>query len=71
MNFRPESGYEMAVQVFRALGVPIQDKNITEHLKYGRMGASSPGQSSQTMPSYVAAAEGMRTRAGYETFYQS
>ncbi|KAL8728103.1 MAG: hypothetical protein Q9166_005628 [cf. Caloplaca sp. 2 TL-2023] len=29
MNFRPESGYEVAVKVFRAIGVPISDKNIS------------------------------------------
>ncbi|KAL8730906.1 MAG: hypothetical protein Q9181_004508, partial [Wetmoreana brouardii] len=28
MNFRPESGYDVAVKVFRALGLPITDKNI-------------------------------------------
>lgn len=64
MNFRPELGYEMAVQIFRALGVPIQNKNISESFKYGGSGGLSPEQHSQAMPSYVAAAEGIRTRTG-------
>ncbi|KAL8932388.1 MAG: hypothetical protein Q9211_006342 [Gyalolechia sp. 1 TL-2023] len=62
MNFRPESGYEVAVRVFRGLGVPIQDKNASESLKYGGTGKLSPEQRSQAMPSSLAAAEGTRLR---------
>lgn len=31
MNFRPESGYDVAVKVFRALGLPVNDKNISAY----------------------------------------
>ncbi|KAL8846064.1 MAG: hypothetical protein Q9221_008810 [Calogaya cf. arnoldii] len=37
MNFRPESGYDTAVNVFRAIGVPISDKNISPPASQGSL----------------------------------
>ncbi|KAL8932313.1 MAG: hypothetical protein Q9216_006888 [Gyalolechia sp. 2 TL-2023] len=64
MNFRPEAGYEVAVRVFRALGVPIQDKNASKDLTYGATGISSLEQRSQALSSYLTAAEGIRMQNG-------
>lgn len=57
MNFRPESGYEVAVRVFRALGVPIQDKNTSEHGSHSEIARSISPQHFQPRPSYPALGE--------------
>ncbi|KAL9016445.1 MAG: hypothetical protein Q9185_006214 [Variospora sp. 1 TL-2023] len=31
LNFQPDAGYEVAVRIFRSLGVPVQDKNTAIH----------------------------------------
>ncbi|KAL8768839.1 MAG: hypothetical protein Q9209_005020 [Squamulea sp. 1 TL-2023] len=37
MNFRPESGYDVALKVFRAIGVPVSDKNISPPASQGSL----------------------------------
>ncbi|KAL8671155.1 MAG: hypothetical protein Q9168_004332 [Polycauliona sp. 1 TL-2023] len=37
MNFRPDSGYDHAVNVFRAHGVPISDKNLSPPASQGSL----------------------------------
>ncbi|KAL8644632.1 MAG: hypothetical protein Q9210_007156 [Variospora velana] len=38
LNFQPDAGYEVAVRIFRSLGVPVQDKNAAI---YGTQDAGS------------------------------
>ncbi|KAI4276786.1 MAG: hypothetical protein L6R35_006192 [Caloplaca aegaea] len=38
LNFQPDAGYEVAVRIFRSLGVPVQDKNAAI---YGSQDAGS------------------------------
>lgn len=54
MNFRPESGFDTAVRILRALGLPINDKSVPAQASQGRRASSS---SSQVLPRYAAMAE--------------
>ena len=58
MNFRPEQGYETAVQIFQALGMPIQDKNIPQHASQGATGRPLPAQQFRARSSYSATGGG-------------
>lgn len=54
MNFRPESGYDTAVRVLCALGLPINDKSVPA---YANQGGRSSSSTSQILPRYTAIAE--------------
>ncbi|KAL8971514.1 MAG: hypothetical protein Q9197_003239 [Variospora fuerteventurae] len=42
LSFQPDAGYEVAVRIFRSLGVPVQDKNAAI---YGSQDAGSRSES--------------------------
>ncbi|KAI4109858.1 MAG: hypothetical protein LQ339_001642 [Xanthoria mediterranea] len=52
MNFRPESGYDFAVNIFRAIGVPLSDKNISPPASQGSLSRPVPQWSSQQVPQF-------------------
>ncbi|KAL9604679.1 MAG: hypothetical protein Q9219_000399 [cf. Caloplaca sp. 3 TL-2023] len=58
MNFSPESGYEVTVRIFRALGVPIQDKNLSEPARHGSAGILPSSQNLQSRLGNSAAGNG-------------
>lgn len=54
MNFRPESGYDAAVKVFRAIAVPISDKNLSPPASQGSLTRPVSQWSGQQVPKYRA-----------------
>ena len=52
MNFRPESGYDVAVKIFRAIGVPVSDKNIPPSASQSGIIRPVSHSSVQQLPSY-------------------
>ncbi|KAL9586069.1 MAG: hypothetical protein Q9203_003992 [Teloschistes exilis] len=50
MNFRPESGFDTAVRIIQALGLPINDKSVPAQASQGRRTSSSSSQ----VPSHYA-----------------
>ncbi|KAI4261712.1 MAG: hypothetical protein L6R42_003092 [Xanthoria sp. 1 TBL-2021] len=52
MNFRPELGYEFAVNIFRAIGVPLSDKNNSPPASQGSLSRPVPQWSGQQVPQY-------------------
>ncbi|KAL9576747.1 MAG: hypothetical protein Q9212_006849 [Teloschistes hypoglaucus] len=62
MNFRPESGFDTAVRILRALGLPINDKSVPAQASQGRRTSSS---SSQILPRYATIAEETQLKNEY------
>ncbi|KAL8789718.1 MAG: hypothetical protein Q9213_000968 [Squamulea squamosa] len=59
MNFRPESGYNVALKVFRAIGVPVSDKNISPPASQGSLTRPvSQWSAGQQIPHYPVYHEG-------------
>ncbi|KAI4223185.1 MAG: hypothetical protein LQ349_007478 [Xanthoria aureola] len=52
MNFRPESGYDFAVNIFRAIGVPLSDKNFSPPASQGSLSRPVPQWSGQQVPQF-------------------
>ncbi|KAI4101752.1 MAG: hypothetical protein L6R37_004779 [Teloschistes peruensis] len=62
MNFRPESGFDTAARIIRALGLPINDKSVPAQASQGRRASSS---SSQIPPRYTTIAEESQMKNEY------
>lgn len=63
MNFRPESGYDFAVNIFRAIGVPLSDKNISPPASQGSLSRPVPQWSGQQVPQFQGYTGDMQTRS--------
>ncbi|KAL8686298.1 MAG: hypothetical protein Q9218_007204 [Villophora microphyllina] len=65
MNFRPESGYDTTVKVLRALGLPINDKNVSTTASQGSNTQRVSSSSSQALPRYQAISEETQMKNEY------
>lgn len=63
MNFRPESGYDFAVNIFRAIGVPLSDKNISPPASQGSLSRPVPQWSGQQVPQFQGYNGDIQTRS--------
>ncbi|KAL8904253.1 MAG: hypothetical protein Q9171_007116 [Xanthocarpia ochracea] len=57
MNFWPESGYDVAVKIFRAIGVPVSDKNIPPSASQSSITRPVSHSSVQKLPPYSVCSE--------------
>ncbi|KAL8651903.1 MAG: hypothetical protein Q9226_004492 [Calogaya cf. arnoldii] len=64
MNFRPESGYDTAVNVLRAIGVPISDKNMSPPASQGSLTRPVSQWSGQQVTQYPVYKDGLQMMPG-------
>ncbi|KAL8860646.1 MAG: hypothetical protein Q9178_002999 [Gyalolechia marmorata] len=65
MNFRPESGYDVAVKVFRAIGVPVSHKNIPPSASQSSITRPVSHSSVQQLPPYSVNSEDTSLKPEY------
>lgn len=57
MNFRPESGYDVAVKIFRAIGVPVSERNMAPSASQSSITRPVSHSSIQQLPPYSVYSE--------------